>query len=82
VSINSFAFLLFFSIVVFLYYFPLKEKTRAQNILLLTASYVFYCIADWKMAPLLLVATAVFYWLGIMLGHCVENVSVSRGGGG
>jgi D-alanyl-lipoteichoic acid acyltransferase DltB (MBOAT superfamily) len=32
------------------------------------------------MAPLLLAATAVFYWLGIMLGHCVENVSVSRGG--
>ncbi len=59
-TINSIKFLLFFSVVFFLYYFPLKEKTRAQNVLLLLASYVFYGIANWKMIPLLLLATGAF----------------------
>jgi D-alanyl-lipoteichoic acid acyltransferase DltB (MBOAT superfamily) len=68
-TINSLQFLLFFCVVFFIYYFPLKEKTRAQNILLLVSSYVFYCAADWNMAPLLAVVTAVFYWLGLLTGR-------------
>jgi D-alanyl-lipoteichoic acid acyltransferase DltB (MBOAT superfamily) len=66
-TINSVKFLGFFVIVFFLYYFPLKEKTRGQNLLLLVASYVFYGIANWKMIPLLLIATGVFYGLGILI---------------
>jgi D-alanyl-lipoteichoic acid acyltransferase DltB (MBOAT superfamily) len=65
--INSVKFLLFFTVVFFLYYFPLKEKTRPQNILLLLASYFFYGIAAWKMIPLLLAATVIFYGLGILI---------------
>jgi D-alanyl-lipoteichoic acid acyltransferase DltB (MBOAT superfamily) len=64
-TINSAQFLLFFLIVFFVYYIPLKGKTQAQNILLLIASYVFYGIADWRMLPLLIAVTAVFYWLGL-----------------
>ncbi|WP_059369941.1 hypothetical protein [Treponema endosymbiont of Eucomonympha sp.] len=67
-SINSIKFLLFFCIVFFIYYFPLKEKTRAQNILLLLASYIFYGIANWKMIPLLIAVTVIFYGLGILIG--------------
>lgn len=63
--INSFSFLLFFSIVFFIYYFPLKEKRKAQNWLLLLASYAFYGIANWKMIPTLLIATVVFYLLAM-----------------
>ena len=36
-----------------------------QNIILLIASYVFYAIAAWKMLPLLIVCTIIFYYLGI-----------------
>lgn len=65
--INSFSFLFFFVILFLVYYFPLKNKTNAQNGWLLVASYTFYGITDWKMLPVLLVSTAVFYVLGILI---------------
>jgi len=61
---NSWTFLLFFVAVFFIYWFPLKHTTRGQNIFLLLASYFFYGYADWKMLPLLVVATLIFYYLG------------------
>ena len=73
---NSVNFIIFFVIVFFLYYFPLKEKTKAQNWLLLIASYVFYGIANWKMVPLLLVATTVFYFLGIAIQTSTNKKSL------
>src|SRR5690554_1289903 len=65
--INSFSFLFFFGFLFLVYYFPLKNKTRGQNGWLLVASYIFYGIADWKMLPVLLVSTLVFYVLGIFI---------------
>ena len=62
---NSIEFLAFFLVFFALYYFLLKEKTKLQNILILLASYVFYAFADWKILPLLVASTAVFYGLGI-----------------
>ena len=70
---NSLNFLLFFVVVFFIYYFPLKEKTNAQNWLLFIASYVFYGIADWKMLPLLLSSTVIFYFLGIAIQTSAEK---------
>ena len=61
---NSLTFLLFFIAVFLIYWFPLKNTTRGQNIFLLLASYFFYGYADWKMLPLLIVATLIFYHLG------------------
>ena len=61
---NSLSFLLFFIAVFLIYWFPLKNTTRGQNIFLLLASYFFYGYADWKMLPLLIVATLIFYYLG------------------
>ncbi len=61
---NSIPFLLFFLVVFFGYWFPLKNTTKGQNIFLLIASYFFYGYADWRMLPLLIVATLVFYYLG------------------
>jgi len=58
-------FLCFF-IVVFAAYYLLGEKSsKAQNVLLLVASYFFYAYADWGMAGLLLLLTIVFYFIGI-----------------
>ncbi len=71
--INSFGFLLFFIIVFVIYYFPLKEKTKMQNWLLLIASYVFYGIADWRMLPVLLIATLLFYILGIKISNSSDK---------
>ena len=61
---NSLIFLAFFSVVFLIYWFPLKNTTKGQNIFLLLASYFFYGYADWKMLPLLLGATVIFYYLG------------------
>ena len=61
---NSTSFYIFFIVVFFLYYFPLKENTKSQNWLLLISSYFFYGYADWKMIPVLLVATIIIFFLG------------------
>ena len=61
--INSLVFLLFF-IVFLIPYFLLKGRGALQNLWLLAGSYFFYGWADWRMVPLLFVATSVFYFLG------------------
>lgn len=75
---NSFSFLVFFAIIFFLYYIPLKEKTKQQNWLLLCASYFFYGFADWKITPILLVATIVFFFLGreIQKANSIKKASL------
>lgn len=64
---NSFSFGIFFIGVFFIYYFPLREKTKAQNALLLIASYFFYGFVNWKIIPILLIVTLVFYFLGLAI---------------
>ena len=61
---NSPEFVIFFVVVFLTYHFVLKERTKAQNVLLLVASYFFYGYASWKMLPLLVVTTVIYYWLG------------------
>lgn len=67
--VNSIIFLLFFLVVFVVYYFGLKGNVKAQNTWLLLASYFFYGFAEWKMLPLLLLTTAVFYGIGIAIGR-------------
>jgi len=66
-ALNSFEFLLFFIALFFIYYFPLKNNTRSQNVLLLLGSYFFYGFANIKLLPVLIVTTVVFYFLGIAI---------------
>lgn len=66
--VNSINFWLFFAIVVVPYFLCFRSK-RGQNAWLLAASYVFYGWADWRILPLLVVVTAVFYVLGIAIGR-------------
>lgn len=79
--VNSLNFLLFFVVVFVVYYLPISRKShKFQNTWLFLASYFFYGFADWKMIPLLLGATIVFYGIGLWLkaemekGH-VKNAS-------
>lgn len=62
--LNSVNFVLFF-IVVFAIYYLFSENSKAQNIVLLIASYAFYSFAAFKMLPILLLCTVVFYYIGI-----------------
>lgn len=66
--VNSIQYWIFFLIVFVTYYVLVKKSCKAQNVLLLAASLVFYGMAEWRMVPLLLVTIAVFYGLGILIG--------------
>jgi D-alanyl-lipoteichoic acid acyltransferase DltB (MBOAT superfamily) len=59
---------LIFLVVVFTGYWALR-KPRAQNVLLLVASYGFYSWWDWRFCGLLLVSSLVDYNVGIGLGR-------------
>lgn len=63
--VNSLNFLLFFVVVFLVYYVLISGKSKLQNTWLLTASYFFYGFAEWRMIPLLLTATVVFYGIGL-----------------
>lgn len=66
--VNSINFLLFFVVVFVVYYLPISRKyPKFQNIWLFIVSYFFYGFADWRMIPLLLGATIVFYGIGLWL---------------
>ncbi|MDO6758761.1 MBOAT family O-acyltransferase [Tamlana sp. 2_MG-2023] len=65
---NSFTFLLFFSVVFFVYWFPLKRNINKQNIFLLLASYVFYGWWDWRFLTLIAFSTVVDFYCGKYLG--------------
>ena len=74
---NSIPFLLFFVTVFFVYWFPLRRNNKAQNVFLLLASYFFYGYADWKMLPLLVVATIVFFFLGRWISRAESKKQAS-----
>lgn len=70
---NSFPFLIFFSVVLLLYYTIVRNRTTGQNVVLLLASYFFYGYASMKLLPILVVATLVFYYLGIYMRKVDEE---------
>lgn len=59
---NSIAFLFFF-VAVYLVYLPLPH--RAQNLLLLVASYFFYAQWDWRFLSLILLSTGIDYIIAL-----------------
>ncbi len=63
-ELHSLQFLAFFAIVFVLYYIFRKKKV-VQNVILLTASYVFYSMASIKIVPIILLMTLFFYFMGI-----------------
>lgn len=66
--VNSFCFLLFFVVVFIVYFLPVSRNTpRFQNTWLFLVSYFFYGYTDWRMIPLLLGSTVLFYLIGAWL---------------
>ena len=68
---TSFKFVAFF-VTLFVIYWGIGRISKSiQNWILLIASYIFYGIAEWKLLPLLIVATVVFYYLGISISQTI-----------
>ncbi|MFD0836313.1 MBOAT family O-acyltransferase [Mariniflexile aquimaris] len=64
---NSIEFFIFLGIVYFLYWFVFKKHLKAQNILLLVVSYVFYGWWDWRFLSLILLSTVVDYYVALRI---------------
>jgi D-alanyl-lipoteichoic acid acyltransferase DltB (MBOAT superfamily) len=73
---NSLEFLLFLPTVFFLYWFVFKNQLRAQNVLLLVASYIFYGWWDWRFLSLIIASTFLDYFVALQLGK--TNISKNR----
>jgi len=65
---NSLEFLIFLPTVFVLYWFIFKNQLRAQNILLLLASYIFYGWWDWRFLTLIIASTFLDYFIALQLG--------------
>lgn len=70
---NSITFFLFFVVVFILYWFAGKKSKTLQNWILLLSSYFFYGYASLKIVPILLLATVIFYVLGIYIGKAWDR---------
>ena len=64
---NTFDFALFLPVVLVLYWFVVGKKLKAQNLLLLLASYFFYACWDWRFLFLLMFSTFLDYFTGIQM---------------
>ena len=69
---NSLEFFIFLPVVFFLYWFVFKKHLKAQNILLLLASYVFYGLWDWRFLSLILLSTIVDYYVALKI-HSINQ---------
>lgn len=64
---NSFEFLIFLPILFVLYWFVFNKSLKAQNILILFASYFFYGWWSWKFMGLLMLSTALDFTYGFLV---------------
>ncbi|MEN3324138.1 MBOAT family O-acyltransferase [Mariniflexile soesokkakense] len=70
---NSLEFFIFLPTVFVLYWFVFKKHLKAQNILILVASYVFYGLWDWRFLSLILLSTLVDYYVAIKIDSLEEK---------
>jgi len=70
---NSKEFLIFLPIVFFLYWFVFYKNLKAQNLLLLICSYIFYSWWDWRFLSLIFLSTVVDYFIGLKIYDCREQ---------
>lgn len=70
---NSIEFIIFLPIVFCLYWFVFKKNLKAQNVVLLVASYVFYGWWDWRFLSLIAFSSFVDYFIGLQLDKTEEK---------
>ncbi len=71
---NSIEFFIFLFTVYILYWFVFNKHLKAQNIMLLVASYVFYGWWDWRFLSLILLSTVVDYYVAQRIDANEEKV--------
>jgi len=71
---NSIDFAIFLPIVFLLYWFVANKNLKLQNLLIVSASYLFYGWWDWRFLSLILFSTLIDYFVGIRLSK-EENIS-------
>ena len=64
---NSIDFAIFLPIVFILYWFVTNKSLKLQNILIVSASYVFYGWWDWRFLSLIIFSSIVDYTAGLLL---------------
>ena len=64
---NSIDFAIFLPIVFILYWFLTNKSLKAQNILIVLASYTFYGWWDWRFLSLIFFSTVIDYSIGVRL---------------
>lgn len=69
---NSFAFAVFLPVVFAVYWLLNKKSLRAQNILLLVASYYFYACWDWRFLFLLVFSTLLDFFTGLKMSNTTD----------
>lgn len=64
---NSLEFALFLPLIFILYWFCTQHSLRVQNLLLLSASYVFYGWWDYRFLLLIIISSAIDYYCGLAI---------------
>ena len=75
---NSSEFLVFLPVVFGLYWFVAQRHLKAQNLLLLAASYTFYGWWDWHFLGLIALSTAVDFFIGIRMERTEDRTQRKR----
>ena len=71
---NSIEFAVFLPIVFLLYWFVTESRLKLQNLLLLSASYIFYGWWDWRFLSLIIFSSFVDYYVGLALLRTNDKV--------
>jgi alginate O-acetyltransferase complex protein AlgI len=74
---NTIHYAIFFPVVFALYWFVLRRRLRAQNLMLLSASYFFYACWDWRFVFLLAFSTLLDYFTGLRV-HAARSAGAKR----
>lgn len=74
---NSIDFAIFLPIVFILYWFVTNKSLKAQNLLLLFASYFFYACWDWRFLFLLCFSTLLDYFTGLKIADA-QNIRLRK----
>ena len=75
---NSPEFLVFLPVVFGLYWFVAQRHLKAQNLLLLAASYTFYGWWDWRFLGLIALSTLVDFLIGIRMERAADRTHRKR----
>ena len=70
--LNSYFFILFF-ILLFFIYFIIGKTSKLQNIILLIASYIFYCTWSFQFIGLIIFGTGMTYFIGNKIKNSEGN---------